>query len=199
MAVGCILGADLCSNRGRRIRISRRVAISRHRLPHWQPSQSERARIYPGRGRRRPDPLCGWAVLARGWAAARAAAVEPALGDRAARRVDRLDRWFCTNTVPPTLCGADVLGSAPRRGSRRLTLCSSVDGPSQHGCAALNQPRRSKLIRGRCVGLGACKCSWSAHLLFWLPPRRLEQAPPLPFCLTPGLRLDLAPVAALTG
>src|SRR5215471_5255879 len=151
MAVGCILWADLCSNRGRRIRISRRVAISRHRLPHWQPSQSARARIYPGGGRRRPDPLCGWAVLARGWAAARAVAVEPALGDRAARRVDHTDRWFCTDTGPPTLYGADVLGSTPRRGSRRLTLCSSVDRPSQHWRTALNQPRQSKLIRGRCL------------------------------------------------
>jgi len=31
--------------------------------------------------------------------------------------------------------------------------------------------------------------------LFWLPPRRLEQAPPLAIGLTPGHRLDLAPHA----
>jgi len=31
--------------------------------------------------------------------------------------------------------------------------------------------------------------------LFWLPPRRLEQAPPLAVGLSPGRRLDLAPSA----
>src|SRR5215470_9252214 len=31
--------------------------------------------------------------------------------------------------------------------------------------------------------------------LFWLPPRRLEQAPPFAIGLTPGRRLDLAPPA----
>jgi len=33
----------------------------------------------------------------------------------------------------------------------------------------------------------------SPTILFWLPPRRLEQAPPLAIGLTPGRRLDLAP------
>src|SRR5215468_3392837 len=41
------------------------------------------------------------------------------------------------------------------------------------------------------VGAG----SWGAHLLIWLPPRRLEQAPPLAIGITPGRRLDLAPPA----
>src|SRR5215471_9633577 len=43
-----------------------------------------------------------------------------------------------------------------------------------------------------------CAGSWRAHLFFWLPPRRLEQAPPLAIGLTPGHRLDLAPPTTST-